>query len=348
MESTNSQPHAVVGAIDGGPAVTSLATKGAMSRGFLIVLALVTLIPLLGVPLYFVIQGGFFPGSLTVLAITGPMHVASTAFFYFDRAFWPIIRENPLRSVWSLAWAPLGVLAAGLAIAATIGRPWAYMLVLTFQNGWLFYHYQRQNFGLLSFISTNAGCGRVPTEVNTALNVAALAALISMLGVPGFCLETEGIVTPRAAQAMWYVSVALYALSMVLMTSVVYREPRLRQNAWLTAGLILGIAFFLPAILFRSLALGFLPYAIAHGAQYILMMSVLSGRSSRGWMALLTMCALGVTIGLSIDLMRAWPVILLYTGIVQVHFLLDAKFWRLREPQQRAIMNDRFDFLLAH
>ena len=319
-----------------------------MSRGFLIVLALVTLVPLVGVPLYFFGRGGLFPGALTVLLITGPMHVASTSFFYFDRAFWPVIRESRLRCLWSLGWAPLGVLAAGLAIGATIGRPWAYMLVLTFQNGWLFYHYQRQNFGLISFISTNVGCGRVPPRVNTALNLAALGALISMLGVPGFCLETGGIVTAGAALVMWNVGTALYVLSLGLMIWVVSREPRLRQNPWLTAALILAMAFFLPSFLFRSLALAFLPYAIAHGAQYILMMSVLSGRSSRGWVALLTMCALGATIGYTIDSMRTWPVVLAYTGIVQVHFLLDAKVWRLREPQQRAIMNDRFDFLLAH
>jgi hypothetical protein len=97
----------------------------------------------------------------------------------------------------------------------------------------------------------------------------------------------------------------------------------------------------------RSLAVAFLPYAIAHGAQYILMMSILSGRSRRGWVAFLTMCALGAGIGLAIDSMKAWPVIFVYMGLVQVHFLIDAKVWRLREPKQRAIMGNRFDFLLA-
>jgi hypothetical protein len=45
--------------------------------------------------------------------------------------------------------------------------------------------------------------------------------------------------------------------------------------------------------------------------------------------------------------MKAWPVIFVYMGLVQVHFLIDAKVWRLREPKQRAIMGNRFDFLLA-
>ena len=59
------------------------------------------------------------------------------------------------------------------------------------------------------------------------------------------------------------------------------------------------------------------------------------------------MCAVGVVAGLGLDAMKGWPVILVATGLTQVHFLVDAKVWRLREKRQRAIMNDRFDFLLA-
>jgi hypothetical protein len=82
------------------------------------VLAPVTLVPLIGVPLFFVIGGCASPGSLTVF----------------------------------------------------------------------FYHYQRQNFGLISFASTNVGAGRLPPQVSTALNLAALGGYVSMLGVcPGIC-----------------------------------------------------------------------------------------------------------------------------------------------------------------
>jgi len=33
-------------------------------------------------------------------------------------------------------------------------------------------------------------------------------------------------------------------------------------------------------------------------------------------------------------------------GLVQLQFQVDSKVWRLREPRQRAIMNDRLEFLL--
>ncbi len=69
------------------------------SRWFLAALALVTLVPLVGLPLWLSSGRGGFPGLLTVLAITGPMHVAATSFFYTDRDFRPVLRESPWRCV---------------------------------------------------------------------------------------------------------------------------------------------------------------------------------------------------------------------------------------------------------
>src|SRR5262245_7147150 len=335
------------GAIDYGPGVTSSAKARFRSRGFFVVLALVTLVPLIGVPLFFAFGSGALPGSLTVLAITGPMHVAATSFFYFDRDFRPVMQESRLRCIWSPIWLPSAILMLGLVAGGIGGRPWGYLAVFSFHNAWLFYHYQRQNFGLISFVSTNVGAGRLPPTVNSALNLAALGGYVSMLGVPGYLLNADTLVSAQASHVLWIVGTVLYVLSIFFMAGVVSREPRLRGNAWLLGGLVVGLAFFLPSVVGRSLAVAFLPYAIAHGAQYILMMSILSGRSSRGWVAFLTMCALGAGIGLAIDSMKAWPVIFVYMGLVQVHFLIDAKVWRLREPKQRAIMGKRFDFLLA-
>jgi hypothetical protein len=339
--STDTPAYAPVDAIGTVPAAAAVT-----SRRFFLLLALVTLLPLIGIPLYSAFATGPFPGTLAVLAITGPMHVAATSFFYTDRQFWPILRESPLRSFWSLAWAPLGMLGGGLLLAAAIGRPWAQMIAVGLQSLWLFYHYQRQNFGLISFVSTSGGCGRVPPRVDTALNVAALGAWISMLGVKGFCYHEQLLPIPIPL-ILWRSGTLVYLVAGLLLAWTVYREPRLRQSLWLMGSLVMGLAFFLPAFWFRDLTLAFVPYATAHGAQYLVMMSVLSGRSSRGWMALLTMCVLAVSVGYAIDFSRAWPVVLALTGFVQVHFLLDAKVWRLREPRQRAIMNDRFDFLLA-
>ena len=336
--------------IDHAPEAVLLVSPRARSRGFLVWLALMTLIPLIGFPLALAVAKasgtGPPPGSLAVLAITGPMHVAATGFFYFDPAFRPVIGENRVSCLWSLGWLPLVILTLGLAGTVAIG-PWAYLLIYSFHNIWLFYHYQRQNFGLASFVSTHVGCGRLPGHVNVALNVAALGAIISLLGTPDFYPITQRIMPALAYTVLRGLGTTIYGASLLLMLRAFRLEPRLRGNAWVAGALVLGIAFFLPTMVFRSASMAFLPLAMAHGAQYILMMSVVSGRSARGVLGFLVMCAVGVVAGLGLDAMRAWPVILVATGIVQVHFLIDAKVWRLREKRQRAIMNDRFDFLLA-
>jgi hypothetical protein len=84
---------------------------------------------------------------LTVLAITGPIHVAATSFFYTDRDFRPILRGSRWRCVWSIVWLPTAILMLGLVSGYIRGRAWNYLAVFSFHNGWLFYHYQRQNFG---------------------------------------------------------------------------------------------------------------------------------------------------------------------------------------------------------
>jgi hypothetical protein len=326
------------------------ATPRVGSRGFFVTLALITLVSLVGVPLAFTVAtatGHGLPGALTLITVTGPMHVAATSFFYVDRDFWPVLRESPGRSFWSVALVPLGVLGLGIAGTAIIGA-WAYLLIFFYHNVWLFYHYQRQNFGLISLVSRNVGYGRLPPRVNTTLNLAALGGIITLCATPGFFPPgTEGLVTPQAYLLIRALGIGVYVLSLVLMMWVFWRESRLRESVWLIGALVLGMAFFLPAVVFRSITHAFLPNAIAHGAQYIFMMSVLSGRSRRGWLAFLTMCVLGVTIGSVLNTMSTWPLILVVSGVTQVHFLIDAKVWRLSERKQRAIMNDRFDFLLA-
>jgi hypothetical protein len=335
---------------DHAPEAMLAGTPRARSRAFLVALALITVVPLVGIPLIMAVAmargTGFIPGTLTILLITGPMHVAATGFFYFDPAFRPVLGESRSRCVWSLLWLPFAIGALGLSGNALIG-PWGYRTIFSLHNVWLFYHYQRQNFGLASFISTYVGTGRLPAKVNTVMNVTALGAILSLLGMPGFYPYTDAILTDRGYLVLHTAGTIVYAVSLLGTIWVFWSEPRLRESAWVTLGLLVALAFFLPTVLFQTSAMAFFPVAVAHGAQYILMMMVVSGRSSRGLIGLGIMCAVAAVAGLAMDAMRVWPVILLATGLTQVHFLVDAKVWRLREQRQRAIMNDRFDFLLA-
>ncbi|MGH7292550.1 MAG: hypothetical protein ACREJT_15130, partial [Myxococcota bacterium] len=222
--------------LDHAPEAVLTVTPRARSRGFLVWLALITLVPLIGLPLALQmaqVHGmGFPPGSLALFAITGPMHVAATGFFYLDPAFRPVIGESRVSCLWSLGWLPLLILTVGLVGTVAIGS-WAYLLIYSFHNIWLFYHYQRQNFGLASFVSTHVGFGRLPDRVNTALNVAAAGAIITLLGTPSFFLPTEGLLPglPDTMPGAAYVvlrplGTAIYAAALLLMLGVFRSEPR--------------------------------------------------------------------------------------------------------------------------
>jgi len=337
-------------------AEAAVVSPASRPRSFLLGLALVTVLPLFGLPLALLRDQplGLPPGSLAIAWITGPMHVATTAYFYFDRRFRPVLADSRARCLWSPVWLPLGLAALGVAGAFVIGR-WAFLLIFLVQHAWLFHHYQRQNFGLISFISMHIGGGRLPAGVSTALNLAAAGGIISLFGTPSFYgvlgargsyANLEGLFAPGTYAVARQVGTVLYVVSLVAMVRVFRAEPRLRQSAWLAGAFLLGMGFFLPTVLFHSVAAAFLPLAIAHGAQYILMMSVVSGRSERGWLGFAIMCTAGILVGLVLSV-KAWPLILAVTGLVQVHFLVDARVWRLRERRQRAIMGERFDFLLS-
>jgi hypothetical protein len=324
-------------------------------------LALITCVPLIALPvaselsLFESFGGELAPAMLLVALITGPVHVACTAFFYFDPEFRPVLRESPARCLWSPALVPLAVTTCGVVGAMWVG-PWAFLLVWIFGSTWLFYHYQRQNFGLISFISMHFGSGRLPPRVNTALNLAALGGILCFVGAPEYyvsgneepLMNMEGLVGADMRMLLRGAGTIIYTLAVLLMIGVLWLEKRLRSNGWVIGALSLSLAFFLPPVLFTSLFAPFLPFAIAHGAQYILMMVVVSGRSSRSWWGLGLFFAACVGAGVTLEAMRywTWPYPLIGIGLVWVHFLVDAKVWRLREPRQREIMHDRFDFFL--
>jgi hypothetical protein len=317
-------------------------------------------VPLIGLPLASELSllgalgAGLIPTLVVVGLITGPVHVACTAFFYFDPEFQPVLRESPARCLWSPVLWPLAVTAFGVLGAMWVG-PWAFLLVFAFSSIWLFHHYQRQNFGLISFISKHFGTGRLPPRVNTALNLAALGGVLCLFGAPPVTgpsgsveplMDIAGLVGADARMLMRGVGTTLYALAVLLMIGVLTREKRLRSNAWVVGALVLSLGFFLPAVLFTSLQAAFIPLATAHGAQYLLMMGIISGRSSRSWLAvgLFFAVCVGAGVGLKALSTGPWPLALIAFGITQVHFLVDAKVWRLREPRQREIMGERFDF----
>lgn len=331
--------------------VDALGTPGPGAKKFFLFVGLLTIVPAIFYPLIYELEAGLpYPPFLLITivnVITGSFHVGTSAYFYFDREYQPLMRGDRIRFYWCLALLPFGFLALGTT-ASALGGPQAVFWLLAGNSAWLFYHYQRQNFGLISLVNKNIGAGRLPPEVSNILNTVAAAGVLGFVGIP-FNAELGYEVPSELHSQMKLAGMVLYGVSLGLLIRAFARHPHLRANPWLTCSILLGWAFFLPAVVFDSIAGAFIPLAVAHGAQYILMMTVVSRRSRRGWRGVGVMVLVGAAIGLSMhfalqteyDLHLA----LFTTGVVMIHFVVDAKLWRLREPEQRDIMMRRFSFL---
>ncbi len=95
--------------IDHAPEAVIMVTPRARSRGFLVWLALITLVPLIGLPLALKmaqVRDDVSAREPHALRHHRTDDVPATGFFYADPAFRPVIGESRLSCLWSLGWLP--------------------------------------------------------------------------------------------------------------------------------------------------------------------------------------------------------------------------------------------------
>jgi hypothetical protein len=131
-----------------------------------------------------------------------------------------------------------------------------------------------------------------------------------------------------------------------MLLKILLETRELRGNPRILLFMMAGWAFFLPTLILSDVPATFWSYGIAHGAQYLVFMMVISRNQERGRLGL---CQFGLMAIASLFLFRGMysspSVSAVFTGVVMAHFLIDAKVWRLREPLQREIVSERFRFI---
>jgi len=139
-------------------------------------LLLATLLPLLSLPLMAAAELPFDSSLLLGIAIFagGAGHVASTACIYAD----PRVRATVAPMKGRFYALPIAVIA--LSVLAYVGArsfdvdDGAVAGIFLFHLLWLYYHYQKQNYGLVAFSAAGAG-RRVPRVLAPVLLLPALA-----------------------------------------------------------------------------------------------------------------------------------------------------------------------------
>jgi hypothetical protein len=315
------------------------ALTGIHKAWFFAGLAFVTALPLFGLGFGVGLTNPNGPHSpvllaalLPIIAATGYGHVASTAYLYADRGFWPLIRQNWARFVFFPA---LAVLVWGGAYR--LGPAAAGVTKLIFFV-WLLYHYQRQNYGVIAFAAQDRKLGPLPKGVQAILNLSVAGGICTMLARPDLL-----------AQPIFRVAgIGLFAAATVVLGHLLMTNRRIATDPLVAGFTVLGWAFFLPTLMSRDLLVCFTPFAIAHGAQYLLFVAVISGGSGLKWGGPVIMGA--TTFGtwwLFTRLLGLPGGAAMLNGITIGHFVADAKIWRMREPMQRQLIRQRFGFLFS-
>lgn len=309
-------------------------------NAFFYSLAFVTLIPLIGIPIADLagVPGSFYrthPFYLVIL-LTFSGHVASTAYFYVDRDFWSLIERNWPRFV----LAPLALMA-GFLVAYQLGtRINAFALLSYFC--WQLFHYQKQNYGLISFAASSEGAGPPPKILRLGLNLGVVAGVLGAIGY--FSAQGRDLLGFTDAQ-LKNVSRGLHLPILACFAWLIVYHRKFLAHRFTCLFTVASLLFFLPAALGTNGLVAFATYAIAHGAQYLIFMGVLAKRSNRFY-ALPALGALTIGLMIILLLMQNDPYLEhMGLGVVCAHFVVDAKVWRLREPEQRKLIGERFGFL---
>jgi len=310
----------------------------------------VTLLPMLALPLLAQLQLPFRQSLVLGLAVFvgGVGHVASTLYFYADREARGVMRGMKARFV-LLPLAGIGLSIAALLYGSRIGHfDRAVLLIFFVHLVWLYYHYQKQNWGLLAFAAAGSGV-RLPRATMKLLMLPPLAgalATIPQLLADGLALPAVplGDWLPQLRAAGWTV----YALAAAALALLALRHRAQFARPWVAAFCAAGLLFFLPALLVGKLDYAFWSYALAHGFQYLLMVALVSRGARAPWLALGVLLLAMLGGGFAMHRMVGTQA-LFVAGIVLtwVHFLLDARLWRMSEPGPRAFLQARLGHLLS-
>ncbi|MEM7386478.1 MAG: hypothetical protein AAF514_16170 [Verrucomicrobiota bacterium] len=320
------------------------ATKGTY---FFYGILAVTLVPLVTLPIMAVASFPFDQSLLLGLAIFagGVGHVASTACVYADSNVREVMR--PMKGRFYVLPIVCTLLTIGAIIwgsSLSIAKP-IVAGVFIFHLFWLHFHYQKQNYGLIAFVAASQGA-RVPRSLSNLLLFPALAGVLAVMPALVRAAMQDETMIAHLQPFLYATAVVVYLLGGALIGMVIlknrtgFSHPR---TAVMTAASFL---FFLPPVVLNHSDYAFWSYAIAHGFQYLLMVFTMAGGTRPSLTIVIAFVASVVGGGFFLHRLAGNQALFL-CGILLtwVHFILDAKLWRMSEPGPRKLLRGRFSFL---
>ena len=192
---------------------------------FLSLLLLATVAPLVLMPLLARVT----PAATSIQSVTNLMiflgangHVATTFFFYTDGPLKSYMREHRGRYL----VAPLAlVLVTGLLYHSLGVAYTSYILLYYFS--WQTYHYMRQNYGILAFVSAATDTARPHWLERVILNLGVIAGILGMVRLMGL---HEGTVLEGSEVLLYYTGLAVYLVLPLFVIGVLVVNPGILRS----------------------------------------------------------------------------------------------------------------------
>ncbi|MGG6268394.1 hypothetical protein ACQ4M3_19645 [Leptolyngbya sp. AN03gr2] len=304
---------------------------------FLISLYAASLIPIVSVPILMSLKS---PATVSVIEtfqfVAGYCHVGLTPFFYTESNLKDFFQKNAT----IYFWLPLAILAGtGLLFAFLPGSIVQNLLIPYFI--WQTWHYQRQNFGVLSFVASLTKSGKVTSEERQLLNWGVIAGILGFFKLQFVgqqtLLQNQFDLLYQAGGLMMIGIVAFFIYTLFKHRNIIASPVRL-------SFLFITTFFYLPTFLFPDANSGVASYVFAHGMQYFVFMSfVAQGEVLIKPLIKLFSIAAIVTL---LYLCAGTKVLFgLVPGAAMAHFVVDGHLWKMSQPFQRAYLKRSFDFI---
>jgi len=333
-----------------------------LKRWFLVSLLLATWLPIA----FFILlapsagNSGGLAGLKTVFLFLGTAHVPATLFFYTDKDFAEIRRNHPFRYI----YVPLLlIVVTGLLFAFASLTVQAFALLLYWS--WQAFHYGRQNVGIYAFASI-AETGRAPKKAEKfAIEAGTLLGILGTFKIMGTAVAPAYL--HRSFDLLYQIGFAAF-LALTVFSAVIYAKYFRETSLFKTIFFFTAVFFFVPIFLSTDNNIAFLSYAIAHGLQYIIFMTVISATATDDKAQslpyksiaffLIFLLILGFAFWRVNDLREMEFVKATWTyaraadflfgaviGATMSHFVIDASAWRLSLERQRSYIRKRFHFI---
>lgn len=302
-----------------------------------------------------------FGGMKTLLLFLGTAHVPATIFFYVDKDFSEIIRKHRARYIYF----PI-ILTVATALLFGFGGTLIEAYILLFYWSWQAFHYGRQNSGIYSFLSIATRGTKPDRAEKIIIDLGTWCGIIGTFKILGLGVAPAYLHGPID----YFYKFGAWAFVLVVFASIaIYIRNLRRMTPMLTAFYFTLVCFFVPVFLSQNINIAFFSYAMAHGVQYILFMTVVSlnfdpeNLSNRvhlrnavklfGFIVIIGFLFFRAEELKTIESIASNPTLLKFVdaiigavlGATMAHFVIDAGAWRLSKPPQRMYMGKRFGFV---